>query len=73
MTDIIYPVDERKPSLDASDAAELVRAKGSRSRARLKALLAFHQKRGVPDRDIVAAMAASPCLVDALGRGRRRP
>jgi hypothetical protein len=73
MSEVNHPAGERKTTLDAADVAELIRAGRARSSAQLKKLLKFHRDRGVPDRDIVAAMAASPHLVNAIGPGRQRP
>jgi hypothetical protein len=50
------------------DAAELARTKRSSPR-RFEALLRNYRRRGITDREIVAAMAASPGIIDALGRG----
>ena len=50
------------------DAAELARTKRSSPR-RFEALLRNYRRRGITDREIVAAMAASPHIIDALGRG----
>jgi hypothetical protein len=72
MSEVNHPAGERKTTLDAADVAELIRAGRARSSAQLKKLL-IHRDRGVPDRDIVAAMAASPHLVNAIGPGRQRP
>jgi len=71
MTEILDTTEACKPALDASDAAELIRARRA-SPQQLKKLLKFHRDRGVSDREIIAAMAASPVLVDAIGRGRRQ-
>jgi hypothetical protein len=51
------------------DTAELARTKRS-SPGRFKALLHQYRRRGITDREIAAAMAASPHIIDALGRGR---
>jgi hypothetical protein len=51
------------------DAAGLARTKRSSPR-RFEALLRQYRRRGITDREIVAAMAASPHIIDALGRGR---
>jgi hypothetical protein len=68
MSEIINNPNECKPvAVDASDAAELIRARQS-SPALLKKLLEFHRKRGVTTAEIVAAMAASPVLVNPIGR-----
>jgi hypothetical protein len=52
------------------DAAELARAMRS-SATSFRALVRRYRSRGITDREIVAAMAASPHIIDALGRGRR--
>src|SRR5262245_24417516 len=69
---VIHPGSGCKPAIDASDAAELIRAKRA-SPQNFNKLMAFHRTRGVPNKEIFAAMAASPCMVDPLGSKRRRP
>jgi hypothetical protein len=73
MRDIVQQTDQFKPTIDGSDAAELIRARRAQSPAQFKKLLTFHRARGVSDAEIVAAMAKSPHLINALGKGRRRP
>jgi hypothetical protein len=51
------------------NTAELARTKRS-SATSFKALLRHYRRRGITEREIVAAMAAAPHLVDAVG-GRR--
>lgn len=72
MQDINKHADECKPALDASDAAELIRARRARSPRHLERLVEYHRARGVSDREIAQAMVSCPALVDALGRGPRR-
>ena len=50
------------------DAVALIRA--MRSPKRLEKLLERYRRDGFTDREIVAAMAASPRLVNPLGKGR---
>jgi hypothetical protein len=50
------------------DAAALISA--MRSPKRLEKLLERYRRHGFTDREIVAAMAASPRLVNPLGKGR---
>jgi len=50
------------------DAAALISA--MRSPKRLEKLLERYRRHGFTEREIVAAMAASPRLVDAIGRRR---
>jgi hypothetical protein len=67
MSDLVHQTNKCKPA--AIDAAELIRAKRSSS-AHFKHLLERYRKRGVTTTEIIAAMAASPLLIDAIGRGR---
>jgi hypothetical protein len=67
MADIPYDTTERK--LSAAAAAELISALGS-SPGRLETLLFRYRNAGFTDREIVAAMAASPRLVNATRRLR---
>jgi hypothetical protein len=67
MEDLVHQTNERKPA--AIDAAELIRAKRL-SPTHFKHLLERYRKRGVTTAEIIAAMAASPLLIDALGRGK---
>jgi len=67
MTDISHDTTERK--LSAAAAAELISALGS-SPGRLETLLFRYRNAGFSDREIVVAMAASPRLVNPLGRRR---
>jgi hypothetical protein len=53
------------------DGAALIRARRS-SLARFTKLLARYRNQGIPDRDIVRAMAEAPGMVDAIGSGVRR-
>jgi hypothetical protein len=68
------PVAERQDSDPVAhnpliDTMALARAMRS-SATSFKALLRHYRHRGITDREIVAAMAASPRIIDALGRGR---
>jgi hypothetical protein len=73
MSGIEYSAKEGKqPAISASEAAELIRAKRARSPVRLNQLMKNFQARGVPTPDIIAAMAASPHLINAIGAGRQR-
>jgi hypothetical protein len=51
------------------NAAELARTKRSSPR-RFDALLRHYRRCGITEREIVAAMAASPHLIDPVGKGR---
>jgi hypothetical protein len=55
-----------KPNIDAS---KLIAAKRSSPR-RFKELVEYYRKLGASDADIVAALVASPQLIDNLGRRR---
>jgi len=72
MHEIIDNAGEHKPTLDDSDVARLIRAQRAKSSAQFNQLLKFHQSRGISTREVLAAMAASPLMIDALGSGRRR-
>jgi hypothetical protein len=66
MEDLTYLENDSKPPIDAAD---LIRAKKS-SPARFERLFNRYKNQGFSTAEIVAAMAASPLLVDAIGRGR---
>jgi hypothetical protein len=66
MNDLIHNATECKPAIDA---AELARTKRS-SPARFNSLFQRYRRLGFTEREIVAAMARSPVLVDPIGRGR---
>ena len=52
------------------DAAALISAMRSSSPKRLKKLLERYRRHGFSNREIVAAMAASPRLINPIGKGR---
>jgi hypothetical protein len=56
-------------SLEDGDVARLAHAMRT-SATRFRKIVGAYRRRGITDREIVAAMAASPNLVDPLGRGR---
>ena len=66
MPEIAEATEKHNPFIDA---AELARTKKF-SPARFGALVRHYRARGATDAEIVAAMAASPHLVDPIGRGR---
>jgi hypothetical protein len=66
MTQITLPTHEDKPTIDVAKPAHTMRASSSSFRA----LVREYQRRGVTTAEIVEAMAASPRLIDPLGRAR---
>jgi len=68
MAHIPSPAPEDK-RLSEDAAAELIGALRS-SPGRLETLLCRYRSAGFSDREIVAAMAASPRLINAIGRRR---
>jgi hypothetical protein len=67
MAHLIHAPDKDKPEING---AELIGAMHARSKSRLEKLLRFYRHH-YTDAEIVQAMAASPRLVDAIGRGRQ--
>jgi len=65
MTDITDTTNENKRELSPAAAAELIAALRS-SPGHLKTLLTRYRSAGFTDAEIVAAMAASPRLVNPL-------
>jgi hypothetical protein len=73
MSELTDNAGECKPALDSSDADALIRVRRAKSPALFRNLVVHYRSRGVPLKDIFAAMACSPLLVDAIGQGRQRP
>jgi Xaa-Pro aminopeptidase len=66
MRDVIHRTNECKPAIDVAKLARALRS----SSASFRALVREYRRQGITERDIVAAMAASPHLVDPIGRGQ---
>lgn len=66
MQDLIHHTNECKPAIDVAKLARALRS----SSASFRALVREYRSHGITERDIVAAMAASPLLIDAIGRGQ---
>jgi Xaa-Pro aminopeptidase len=66
MEDVIHHTNECKLDIDVAKLARTLRS----SSASFRALVREYRRHGVTEREIVAAMAASPLLIDAIGRGR---
>jgi hypothetical protein len=61
---------KQKPDIDA---AALIRARGNKRKPNLfEKCVAFYREDGYSDAEIARAMADSPYLVDALGKGLPR-
>jgi hypothetical protein len=67
MTEITDCTDKCKPvAIDVASLAHAMRSSPTSFRAMVRA----YERQGVTSREIVAAMAASPHLIDAVGRRR---
>jgi len=66
MAHITLPAHEDHPEIDAAALISAMRS----SPSRLENLLWRYRCAGFSDREIVAAMAASPRLINPIGKGR---
>jgi hypothetical protein len=66
MQDVIHHTNECKPTIDVTKLARALRS----SSASFRALVREYHRRGITDHDIVAALAASPHLIDPIGKGQ---